>query len=127
MTPGEFEEYQKDKQALQEKREEFKKVKIRNLKSTSVAQNLIKQNKKRTMSVMATIYGTGNNKSKNSDLDHDSASREVYFRGINTINVLGRDEGRDNVRRICTSKIDDYSNKLNNYKSLPGATSNVQS
>ena len=125
MPPGEFEEYQKDKQATLEKREEFRKLRVRNLRSTSVAQNLIRQNKKRTTSVMATIYGTGNNRSKNSDLDPDSVSREVFYRGINTINVKDRAGGRENIRRICTSKIDDYSAKLNNYKSLPGATTNL--
>ena len=122
MGPGEFEEYQKDKYAQQEKREQFRKMKTRNLKSTPVAQNLIKHNKKQTMSVMATIYATGDNKSKNLDLDPDSPSKEVFIRGINTFNVTGREGGKNSFRRICNTKIDDYSNKLNNYKSLPGAT-----
>jgi len=120
MPIEEFEEYQKDKQA-QEKKEEFKKVKIRNIKSSSVAHNL--KNKKRTMSVMATIYGTGNNKSKNSDLDRDSTMKEVYFKGVSIINAKGRDEGRENVRRICNSKIEHYSNNLNKYKSVAGINS----
>ena len=110
MSTKDFEEYQKEQLAEQEKKDEINRLKLKE----SMA--LPNQFKKRTLKVMTNIYSSAGlkNKHKNCDLSPELPSRpikDLRLRGINTINVEEKHimNIKSKQRGVGSSKVDDYT------------------